>query len=216
MSAFDHFNAEAVQFLRDLRATNTRDWFQTQKPVYETQIKVPAKAFAEAMQTALQDKTGVVHGSKIYRMHRDLRFSKDKRPYNAHLHISFDAEGEPGMWFFGLDPDKLTLGYGVFEFDKGRLPAVRDQLAGPAGRDLMDLIAGFETAGLRVSEPALKRVPAGFDKDHPHVPVLRRKGISVWRDYADPREATRPGLVERVMQEFEAFLPLRDFLNRLP
>ena len=83
------FPGEAVQFLQDLKNNNTRDWFTQNKSTYEQVIKQPAQAYCELMCAELTSLTSMPHQSKIFRVHRDVRFSKDKTPYNAHLHISF-------------------------------------------------------------------------------------------------------------------------------
>jgi len=86
---FEAFPGDALTFLQDLRANNERAWFNEHKKTYETAIKQPAEAFCRAMATALETLTDQPHGHKIFRIHRDVRFSKDKTPYNTHLHIAF-------------------------------------------------------------------------------------------------------------------------------
>ena len=76
MSAqFSGFSHEAVQFLRDLKANNNREWFAEHKQVYETEIKKPAGAFCAEMRDELERMSGMEHSSKIFRIHRDVRFS---------------------------------------------------------------------------------------------------------------------------------------------
>ncbi len=215
MYDFDRFTPDTIAFLKSLKANNSREWFHSNRPAYEQGLKEPSKLFAESMCAALEHTTGVAHRSKIFRINRDLRFSKDKTPYNTHLHISFAPEEENGMWFFGLEPDNLSLGFGVFEFPKARLETVRQQLNGPLGARMMELTTTLEAAGLRIPEPALKRVPAGFEKDHPHSDALRRKGISAWKDFTNAEFVTKPKLVDRVMEQFRAFHPLKEFLDML-
>lgn len=216
MRDFDHFDPEALRFLDDLNANNTREWFAANKKTYETQIKHPAAAFAEALAISLGDLVGVGHTPKVFRIHRDVRFSKDKTPYNTHVHISFTpdvAQETPPMWFFGLDTKKLTLGCGVFGFEKAALNAFRDDMAGPRGVELIQLAKALGALGLRISEPALKTVPRGYDKDHPNAEALRRKGFSAWKDIQDRAFVTQPNLVRDCIKEFEQLLPVYRFLS---
>ncbi|MEM8729352.1 MAG: DUF2461 domain-containing protein [Pseudomonadota bacterium] len=218
MTAFDHYDPDALAFLSDLRANNSRAWFTEQKARYEQRIKAPSQDFAAQMAMALEAVSGHSIKSKMFRIHRDVRFSKDKTPYNAHVHLSFAPDGlgdAPPMWFFGLSPERLTLGCGVFEYGKAALDRFRAAMAGPKGADLIDLGHRLEAAGLRVSEPQLKRVPAGYDKDHPHGEALRRKGFSVWRDMA-PAFVTAPGLVSRSMEAMTPLRPVFDLLCEIP
>lgn len=216
MTEFDCFSAEALGFLNDLKANNERDWFHANKKTYENEVKKPTAAFAAAFADALGTFAGKPHGSKVYRINRDVRFSKDKTPYNTHIHISFAAEpmqANAPMWFFGLDTEKLTLGCGVFEFDKQGLPLFREAMSGEAGNKMLTLIGEMQTANLRVSEPSLKTVPRGYDKDHPNAEALKRKGLSVWRDIPEPSFVTKPDLVSRSLEEFENLLPVYRFLD---
>ena len=211
MASFDSFSPEALSFLSDLKANNTKEWFAANKSTYESYVKEPGKQFAGAMSLALRDATGLDHGSKIFRINRDLRFSKDKTPYNAHLHMAFvpkEQEGQPPMWFFGLSPEKLSLGCGVFQYDKQALVAFRSAMAGPKGAELIQLTTGLRAAGLRVGEPELKRVPPGFDKDHPHGEALRRKGFAAWIDVSDPTFAFEPNLVRNAIAFFDQTMPV--------
>ena len=218
MNEFDHFSDAALTFLSDLAAHNRRDWFTAHKQIYETEIKEPAKRFGAAMTDALHDLTGQIHSAKIYRINRDVRFSKDKTPYNAHLHLSFAPEADcagPPMWFFGLSPDKLTVGCGVFQYAKDDLATFRAKMDGPAGRALIRLTAELRARGLRVGEPDLKRVPPGFDARHPNAEALRRKGFSSWKDLEGSSFATAPRLVPRTVEELQALLPVFRLLSEI-
>ena len=216
MVEFDSFTPSALAFLRDLKAHNTREWFAEHKRVYEAEIKRPAAAFASAMEGALEALSGQTQTAKIFRINRDIRFSKDKTPYNAHLHIAFSpAPGNPDvpMWFFGLGTQSLTLGCGVFGFGPSGLQAFREDMAGPRGAELMTLIQDLKSKGMRISDPALKTAPRGYDRDHPHAEVLRRKGFAAWIDHPDPGFATQPNLISACLSQYERLTPVYRFLG---
>ncbi|MFZ2101712.1 MAG: DUF2461 family protein, partial [Oricola sp.] len=80
---FTGFNDETITFLADLKANNARDWFADNKPLYERALKKPAGAFAGLMADELEKLTGAPHKPKIFRINRDVRFSRDKSPYNS-------------------------------------------------------------------------------------------------------------------------------------
>ncbi len=218
MTSFDHFSPEALRFLAELKDNNNREWFAQNKGTYEAEIKAPTKLFLTVMCGALKDATGQAHGGKIYRINRDVRFSPDKRPYNAHVHASFVPESkmaQPPMWFFGLSPEKLSLGCGVFQYDKETLPVFRDEMAGPKGATLIKLSQELAAAGVRISEPQLKRVPSGYDKDHPNQEALRRKGFSAWLDIGDAGFVTSPHLVKRTTAELMKLRPVFALLSEI-
>lgn len=204
-------------FLQDLRANNERAWFQANKARYERAYKAPAEAFVAELRPRLEALAEVALGGKLFRIHRDVRFSKDKSPYNAHLHIGFQhqrAGGEPrrrGGFYFGLDPDKLTLGVGAFDFGPADLDRYRKAVADDGwGGDLEALLAGLDA---RLYEAELKRVPAPYPADHPRADLLKHKGLSAWRDVDDPALVASPGLVDAVMTHFEALDPLNVWLT---
>lgn len=218
MAKFESFSPAALGFLRHLRANNTKEWFAANKAIYETHLKEASRHFADNMADALLDLTGQTHSSKIFRIHRDVRFSKDKTPYNAHLHIAFIPDGnadQPPMWFFGLSPDDLALGCGVFQYEKEALDAFRTEMAGPKGAEVIQLAAEMRKRGFRVGDPELKRVPSGFDKDHPNDEALRRKGFTVWTDLGNPAFAIEPNLIERTIELFDDLLPVFLLLSRV-
>lgn len=213
--AFPGFTKETVQFLQDLKANNTRDWFATNKSTYENAVKIPGRHFCDALAGQLQILTGAAHKSKVFRIHRDLRFSKDKTPYNAHLHISFIPESKmaaPPCWFFGLAPDRLTVGAGIFAFDKPALEAYRQRVDGKDGAALAALLETLEQDGVRTGDIELKRVPAGYAQDHARADLLRRKGLSVWKDFKDTRPAIGANAVENCLSAFTQLKPICDWL----
>ena len=214
-NGFSGFPREGVTFLRELEANNDKGWFAANKTIYEQAIKRPAAVFCEAVVTSLTARSGASHAAKVYRLHRDLRFSKDPTPYNAHLHIAFVRDGEGGggpAWLFGLEPGRVVLGVGVMAFEKAALETYRRRVEGPQGAALLAVLHRLRGAGIRICEPELKRVPRGFDPDHAHADLLRRKGLTVWRDFPDPMAATRPDWLDTCLSGFDQLRPVYDWL----
>jgi uncharacterized protein (TIGR02453 family) len=205
------FSKETVDFLKALKANNDRDWFNANKPRYERVLKQPTELFCSEMTARLRRLTGIAHNAKVYRIHRDVRFSKDKTPYSAHLHVSFVPETErpsPPAWMFGVDPQCVAIGVGCIAFDKPGLDAFRNAVDGGSGARLSKLLAALRKEGVRVSEPELKRVPAPFAGDHPRADLLRRKGLSVWIDIDDPYAISRIDFADRCETHFKRLKPL--------
>ncbi|MCT4655342.1 MAG: DUF2461 domain-containing protein [Cohaesibacter sp.] len=212
-----HFPQDIVPFLADLKANNTKLWFAENKARYEAAIKGPAQEFCDHMQEMFADRTGIVHRSRIFRIHRDLRFSKDKTPYNTHLHISFSPleECQTGpIWFFGLEEDQLTLGCGLFAFPKDQLEAYRVALLDGRGEALLEILAVLKGQGGRMLEADLKRLPRGFEADHPCASLALYKGLSMWLDM-EPSIASQPGLISRLEEKTDDLQPLYDWLLAL-
>jgi uncharacterized protein (TIGR02453 family) len=194
-------------FLKDLAANNDRTWFNANRKTYERVHKHPAEAFVAELRPRLEKLAGVRLGGKIFRIHRDVRFSKDKSPYNTHLHIGFQHRREVGEqrrrggFYFGIDTTNLTLGVGAFDFGPADLDTYRKAVADDhEGGELAAILAGLDATQ---HDADLKRVPAPYPQDHPRAELLKRKGLNAWQD-VNPTLAASPDLVDEVMTRFEA------------
>jgi uncharacterized protein (TIGR02453 family) len=217
--SFAGFPPDAMTFLGDLRANNRREWFAEHRAVYERAVRAPAEALASSLAQALSEKGGQAFAPRIFRLHRDVRFSKDKSPYNAHLHIAVTPERPAGAaqaasgFYFGLDPDRLQLGAGVFELKSAALNRLRTAVADPVrGPALAAALARIEAAGFRLEGPMLKRTPAPYPPDHPRAGLLRYKGLTAWREVADRRQIEGPGLLAECLETFDQLARLHAWL----
>ena len=212
--SFEGFNQGTLDFLKDLKDNNNREWFNHYKKDFEVHYKQPASEFSAELSLALTGLTAQLNIPKVFRIYRDVRFSKDKTPYNAHLHISFTpdvAGATPPMWFFGVDSARLSLGCGIFGFDRAHLEQFRSRIVGSEGSQIFQTIENLKSSGARFIDPELKRVPAGYAKDHEFGHLLRHKGLSGWYDYR-PDMITRSDLVNWCLEEFQKLLPLYEVL----
>ena len=198
----------AQDFLRQLHANNNRDWFQDHKKDYEAAIKNPGNAIGETLGVRLAQLTGREATHKLFRINRDVRFSKDKTPYNTHLHLLWSDGSGPGF-FFGISLEYVSAGCGVMGLQKERLDAYR-ALIDQEGKALAAGIDDLKNKGFRLDEPELKRVPAPYAKDHDSADLLRRKSLAVWNDL-DAETVS----VEHVFQSFETLMPIYRFCDKI-
>jgi len=184
---------DAQAFLSDLSGNNNRDWFTSQKSRYESALKAPALLLLDQVAHDLGRLSGQTLTPKLFRPHRDLRFSKDKTPYHTHLHMLWmigpNNRQQPAL-FLGISPDYVKVGGGIMGFDKSALTDWRTAVDGRFGDNMRQTLDDLATAGLAPDLPELKRVPAPFDKDHRHTDLLRRKSLTLWRDVPPPQFAT--------------------------
>jgi uncharacterized protein (TIGR02453 family) len=195
-------------FLRDLEAHNDRTWFNANKARYERAYKEPAEAFMAELRPRVAKLVERPVAARVFRIHRDTRFSKDKTPYHTYLRISFHPEispGEPrrrGGFFFGLVASQVVVGVGAFDFGPEDLDRYRRAIADDAsGGELADILARLGTG--QIHEPALKRVPAPYPADHPRGELLRRQELNGFRDLDDPALVGSPELADWAMAQFE-------------
>jgi uncharacterized protein (TIGR02453 family) len=177
---FAHLIPEARAFFAELQADNSKDWFDAHKARYTDRIRKPAEALGEVMAAELARLTRRTLAPKVYRINRDVRFSKDKSPYNTHLHMlwSTGAEDRPG-WFFAVSPEGVSLSTGVMGFTPGGLEWVRHAIADEP-EPWIGAVAAIRAAGGDLGdwgEPPLKRVPKPWDDGHPAADLLRRKSL---------------------------------------
>lgn len=182
---FTGFPGDALAFLHELDECNEREWFEAQRARYERSVRQPALAFITAMGPELAkiskhfvaDARGV--GGSLMRIHRDVRFAADKRPYKTNIGIQFrHAAGKdihaPGIYVH-IAPDRCFVGVGLWHPEPEPLLAIRQRIVGKskawlAARDDPQFQKHFQQDG-----ESLVRVPRGFDAEHPLADDLRRK-----------------------------------------
>ena len=198
------FDQSTLDFLTSLKANNSRGWFQEHTADYEAGVKMPSKVFAAEFSAKLEKLVGQPQKSKVFRINRDLRFSKDKTPYNTHIHISWTSgSGVQPAFMFGLAPEYCTIGCGAFEFPKKSVDRYRRKLQQDFGDKLAAEIAALQKSGHRLSDPVLKRVPAGFDADHPNADLSRHKGLAVWYDFPQPDAVLSDDFADTCLTHFK-------------
>ena len=214
-AAFHGFPEAGIRYLVDLAANNNREWFAANKATHDSQLMAPAGLLCQELEGFLEQLTGAAYTTKLYRMHRDLRFSADKTPYNTHLHISF--LGPPGACAFhlGIDTSSVSAGAGTFEFTAEQLQAFRTQIASGSGPAISKSLEHLVSSGARLAEPELKRVPAGYPADQAFSELFRRKSLSAWIDLGAPVAATRPDFARRCEDAFRTLQPVADLINPL-
>ncbi|NUN15716.1 MAG: DUF2461 domain-containing protein [Myxococcales bacterium] len=222
--SFSGFPKQTLSFLDGLQENNNRDWFTAHKADYDQYVKLPAELFLNDMSERFHTVFGIPFSGKIFRIHRDVRFSKDKTPYNCHVHMSFFPAasekhdcGDKPAFHFGLEPTQVVLGTGCFEFSKEVLDQYRqDVVSETRGKELQTTIDHLvDQGGYRLGEPALQRVPRGMDPTHPREGLLRQKGLLVWHN-SSPDDLTFTAKdAERWMERYLHLKPIYDWLNHL-
>lgn len=182
---FAGFSPGLLQFLGELSLNNDRAWFEANKARYERDVREPARAFIRAMAPRLRkiSKFFVADDAKVggslMRIHRDVRFARDKAPYKTNLGIQFrHAAGKdvhaPGFYVH-VDNDGVFLGAGLWHPEADALAAIRKAIverpsAWKKARDDTKFAKHWQPEG-----DSLARPPRGFDKEHPYIDDLRRK-----------------------------------------
>jgi len=180
----------AQVFYKDLAANNTKAWWAAHRGTYDDVLKPAALALMGDLAPAISDVADMPVKLKLFRPHRDVRFSKDKTPYKTHLHMMWTLNGDGRqnpVFFFGIGEDYVTVGSGMMGFDKPVLEDWRKFVDLDAKR-IIGIVDGVTTDGFRLRDPALKRVPAAYPADHPAAHLLRMKGCVASKDIGQPAD----------------------------
>jgi uncharacterized protein (TIGR02453 family) len=199
------FSPELFAFLRELAANNDREWFADNKERYVAEVQEPALAFVEDVGLRLPDVSrhfvadARTNGGSLFRIHRDIRFSKDKSPYKTHTGIQFRHERKrdvhaPG-YYLHLEPGSVFMACGTWHPDRDTLQAIRTAIAARPGRWTASL---EELEHFRLGGETLKRPPAGFDPDHPLIDELKRKDFIAVADLSE-NDVTASGFLDRFL-----------------
>jgi uncharacterized protein (TIGR02453 family) len=216
-----HFGHELFDFLSELDENNTRAWFEANKPRYERHVKGAALDFIRAFEAPLHAVSPHFQaipkavGGSLFRIHRDVRFSKDKSPYKTHTGVHFRHEAAkdahaPGFYLH-LAPGEAWGGFGIWMPPNPALNQIRDAIV-----KRPDEWAGIQQTLAVANMPcdmgeALKRVPAGYAKDHPHADDLRRKSHAATYAFT-PDQVVQPDFIDRYAAACQQAAPLMRFI----
>ena len=188
VEAFTGFPRQTFEFLKGIAAHNDKTWFDAHRDLYNAGYIAPARAFVEALGPELRKiSAGVTFEPKVngslQRINRDIRFTKDKRPYKEHLNLWFwhgDNKGwdTPGFWF-SLGRDEVHLGVGMYGFDKEQLESFRQSIIHPrSGKALLAAVAKVKKVGdYTVGGKTRKLMPRGFEADADRAEYLLYEGL---------------------------------------
>ena len=172
-------------FLSDLKQNNNRDWFQANKDRYENDVKEPLLTFIAAFaERAPEISTSImamprVSGGSLFRIYRDVRFSKDKTPYKTGAGIHFrHKRGKdvhaPG-YYLHLEPGEVFAGSGIWKPNTETVTRIRRKIAEHPDQWLLIIKDKKFQKTFRLGGGSLKRPPKGFDPEHPLIDDLKRK-----------------------------------------
>ncbi len=204
--AFRGFPDEAITFYEGLIADNSRTWWLANKPVYDRAVRGPLLELLDEL-----DAYGPFH---VFRPNRDVRFSKDKRPYKENIGAYGESQGGTGH-YIGFSLTGMVAGSGYYSMAADQLERFREAIdGGVLGGELVELAASVEAKGLRLGAmESLKTAPRGYSKDHPRIELLRRKGLMSTREWAPAAWMRTKAVVGRVRDTWEAGAELNAWLD---
>jgi len=223
-----YFTDSSLRFLRGLARHNDRTWFEAHRPDYDTHVREPMAALIEEMDVRFRrvapEMTGDAKRS-MFRIHRDVRFSKDKSPYKTHaacwfFHIDAsskvgrEADGGGAGFYFHVQPGASFVGGGCWHPPSPALKRFRSAIAAdPRTFETVVLAPALRRKlGPLSEESMLRRLPRGFAEDHPAARWLRYQSFTVGRPLTDA-QVTGRALTKTLEADFVTILPLVRWLN---
>ncbi len=222
LPALDNFPKKTVDFLKKLSKNNSKEWFEAHRDDYNSQFLEPALQFVvemgERLSTIVPNINAVPKIDKsIFRLHRDVRFSKDKSPYKTNLGIYF-WEGSKKMdssgFYFHVDPKGYFIANGIYMPQKEQLKLYRDAVADPGyGKELSDAIKKVMKKGnYTLGGKKYKKVPRGYDPNSPFADLLLHDGLYMYIEGSDINKLPKKDLMGYVFKTFKDMLPIHQWL----
>lgn len=207
---------KAFEFLRQVRENNNREWFAQNKATYDEIVK-ENKVFFNQVYSELQ-KHDSLEGIHIFRIYKDVRFSKDKLPYKTNFGASF-SRTKPllrGGYYVHLEPDNSFVGGGFWAPNNEDLFRIRKEFE----MDTTEIqkITSDKTFlkyfGELRGEDGVKTAPKGFDKNHPAIDLIKKKQYVVMRKFSD-KEVFSADFQKEIIATFLAMRPLFDYMSEV-
>ncbi|MFI5139408.1 MAG: DUF2461 domain-containing protein [Sphingobacteriales bacterium] len=208
---------DSIDFLKALSKNNNRDWFNNHKARY-VEANDNIIAFADALLAEMNkhDNIETPSGKKsVFRIYKDVRFSKDKTPYNTHWSASFKRATKKlrGGYYIRIEPGNSGLAGGFWGPDSDDMKRIRQDIDA-SYTDWEDLLGDqtlIETFGNLYGEQ-LGSAPRGYAKDHPAIHLLRYKQFMLRHLFSD-EEVLSPDFLFRVNDVFKKMRPFLDFMS---
>jgi uncharacterized protein (TIGR02453 family) len=222
---FTGFRPAAFEFFRGLKRNNRREWFEARREIYEAEVRGPLRELLEELDIRLATIAPELVAdpkASVFRIHRDIRFSKDKSPYktNAGFWINHRGLGRSAAavvhggagLYFHFEPRASMIAAGIWMPPPVALVRIRRALAADS--------RGFEGTLRRMrrqfgplsEEAVLRRVPRGYEPDHPAAGWLRYKSFTVSRPLTGA-DLKRRDLPDRLARSYTAVVPFVRWLN---
>lgn len=214
--------SNTIQFLKKLEKNNTKPWFDANRALYESAKADFLQLTAQVLKETAKFDASIAHLQPkecVFRINRDVRFSKDKSPYKTNMGMSIARGGKKGNfagYYFHLEPGKSFVGGGLYMPMPDDLKKLRQEIDYNFA-DFQKIIQhkNFRAAYGDLDFDAalsLSRAPKGYEEDNPAIKYIKLKSFIATNTIADST-LTEKSLVKQITQSFKALHPLLNFIN---
>lgn len=204
-----------LDFLNKLKLNNNREWFAEHKAEFQAEQQ-KMKDFYNAVEEQLKTHDAI-DKFKLFRIYRDVRFSKDKTPYKPHFAGSFSRATNRlrGGYYLRIRPGESFLAGGFWEPNKEDLLRIRKEFEMDTS-EIRSIIANenFVECFGELQGNALKTAPRGFDKEHPDMDLIKMKQFIVVRNFTD-KEVLSANFLGELDKSYKAMRPYFDYMSEI-
>ncbi len=219
--SFTAFPRASLDFLARIRRNNTKEWFEAHRNEYEKFILEPSRSctveLGEHLQALVPTVNAIpkVNGS-LFRIYRDLRFSKDKTPIKSRMGLIFwQGRGrrmQSSAFYLHFSPDELFVAVGIRGFSAEMLACYRAYIKVARHREALHaILETMRAQGFVIPPPQYKRLPRGFDASLNHEPLTRYDSMYVYTVFS-PKLIHAQELIPTLYATYEAMLPLQQWV----
>ncbi|MDC3241145.1 DUF2461 domain-containing protein [Flavobacteriaceae bacterium] len=208
-------NPDVLAFYKELEKNNTREWFEPQKSRFKG-LEAEIKQYAEEIKQGLSE-TDEIDRAKLFRIYRDVRFSKNKTPFKTHFGISFHRKKPHlrGGYYLHIAPGDSFIATGFWNPDKDDLFRIRKEMEVDAA-ELREVMADAELqahwGGLQGDE--VKTAPKGFSNEHADIDLIRKKQYLFMKKFTD-KEVLSADFQKQILFHFKAIRPFFDYMSNV-
>ena len=217
----NYFTPDYLNFFKELASNNHKEWFDVNRKRYETNVKKAFEVFISDLIAAIQKhdkKIEITYKEAIFRINRDVRFSKNKEPYKLNRSAIISPKGRkdkafPGL-YIELGPEHVRMYGGVFQPDKEQLYAIRETIASnpKAFKKLVNDKNFVETFGEVIGDKN-KIIPKEFRVEGEHTPLIFNKKF-YWFAQFEPEIIEAENLLEKSMEVYLANKNMMDYFAK--
>ena len=216
---------EGLAFLEDLEERNTKAFFDANRQLFKDQVQAPFAALVEAAAARLRRTVPGLGQPKVFRIYRDLRFSKDKTPYKTSMSASVpsrpagqgDGSGVATGFYLNVGPAGLYTASGLYHPGRPELERLRAAIADPAtGPELEGILARAAASDLEPWLDPLQRMPKAWPPDHPRAGLLKARSLVLNRQHERAPWLQTAELLYHLVADWKAMIPFNRWLERVP
>ncbi|MEK6571025.1 MAG: DUF2461 domain-containing protein [Bacteroidota bacterium] len=216
---FEGFPEEGIRFLKQLKKNNNRQWFQAHKSEYETFVKLPMQSLIVALRgefARFAPEIELHPKRSMFRIYRDIRFSKNKAPYKTHAASVFHPKGHwqaCAGYYLHIEPREVFLGGGVYMPPSDQLRDIRRALV-EQSEEFLSIVndKSFRRRFSELEGDKLQRIPQGYNADHPMAEWLKYKWLYAGVTWPHEKSFSSK-FVHEATRVYEQVTPLVRFLN---